>query len=316
MRQYAASHNMKVKMDSEYRGGAMLRYICLGGAACHFEVTMLRSKSATQNGYLISRCNLVHNECAGLSRVTAAQIRENELMNSLFESDQQPLSVDQVQRIRGDYNTSTKGKWLTIEQKCEVIAQHRLEPSTNYTQLAQWAKTQFHLSVAPTRQTIRNIIQKAADIEAKRMSGAFSAKGRSPCVRSQELEDQLEHYVNGCKERDERLTRRLLNTRAREILDGMTDAPAHNLSVGWLTRFMKRHGLRFQKDREGPPDGEVVVATQVQTLEENVPVTVQEPNPEVEKLREQATKRLREIEKEAREIRKYLRTLDKPTNTP
>ncbi|POM62352.1 Short chain dehydrogenase [Phytophthora palmivora] len=207
---------------------------------------------------------------------------------------------------------STKGKWLTLEQKCELIAQHRLEPATNYTQLAQWAKTQFALSVAPTRQTIRNIIHAAADIEAKRLSGNFSAKGRNPCVRSQELEDQLEQYVNECKERDVRLTRRVLNTRAREILDSMANAPTHNLSVGWLTRFMKRHGLRFQKDREEPTD-DVAAATDVQTLEEAIPV--QRVDPEVEKLREKATKRLREIEKEARELRKYLRTLDGATST-
>ncbi|CAH0480731.1 unnamed protein product [Peronospora belbahrii] len=41
---------------------------------------------------------------------------------------------------------STKGKWLTIEQKCQIIAQHHREPSINYTQLSLWAKTRFELS--------------------------------------------------------------------------------------------------------------------------------------------------------------------------
>ncbi|KUF93381.1 Calcium-transporting ATPase PAT1 [Phytophthora nicotianae] len=111
---------------------------------------------------------------------------------------------------------STKGKWLTIEQKCELIAQHRREPAVNYTQLALWAKDHFELSVPPTRQTIRNILNAAADIEAKRQP-----------VQGQDAEAE----------------------RAR-----------------------------------------------------------------VENLRQKAKKRLREIEKEAREIRKYLRRLDDATN--
>ncbi|KAE8889760.1 hypothetical protein PF005_g9800 [Phytophthora fragariae] len=222
---------------------------------------------------------------------------------------------------------STKGKWLTIEQKCEVIAQHRLEPGTSYTQLAEWTKARFELSVAPTRQTIRNIVKGAADIEAKRLSGNLSAKGRRPCVRSQELETRLEQYVADCRQRDVRLTRRLLNTRAREILDELPDAPTHNLSVGWLTRFMKRHGLSFQKDRDDAVDAAAVPtaaaagvavnggmnAAAAQTLEL---VADEAERARVDKLRQKATKRLCEIEKEARELRKYLRQLDAvPTQT-
>ncbi|KAG6576283.1 Short chain dehydrogenase [Phytophthora cinnamomi] len=236
---------------------------------------------------------------------------------------------------------STKGKWLTIEQKCEVIAQHRREPGTSFTQLAEWAKARFELSVAPTRQTVRNIVQAAADIEAKRLSGNVSAKGRRPCVRSQELEDLLVQYVAACRQRDVRLTRRLLNTRAREILDGMPNAPTHNLSVGWLTRFMKRHGLRFQKDRDDIAEGAVVAAApaaaaavvavdgeanaaaqmqmQVQMqpglelqlqLQQAPGAAVEAERAPVDEMRQRATKRLREIEKEARELRKFLRQLD------
>lgn len=226
---------------------------------------------------------------------------------------------------------STKGKWLTIEQKCEVIAQHRREPGMSYTQLAEWTKARFELSVAPTRQTIRNIVKAAADIEAKRLSGNVSAKGRRPCVRSQELETRLEQYVVDCQQSDVRLTRRLLNTRAREILDELPDAPAHNLSVGWLTRFMKRHGLSFQKDREDAVEGAVMVPApvpvglavmveggatsaaaaqgQMQPGMEHA-VDADAERARVETMRQKATKRLREIEKEAREIRKYLRQLD------
>ncbi|EGZ20394.1 hypothetical protein PHYSODRAFT_492447 [Phytophthora sojae] len=212
---------------------------------------------------------------------------------------------------------STKGKWLTIEQKCEVIAQHRREPGMSYTQLAEWTKARFELSVAPTRQTIRNIVKAAADIEAKRLSGNVSAKGRRPCVRSQELETRLEQYVVDCQQSDVRLTRRLLNTRAREILDELPDAPAHNLSVGWLTRFMKRHGLSFQKDREDAVEGAVMGGAtsaaaaqgQMQPGMEHA-VDADAERARVETMRQKATKRLREIEKEAREIRKYLRQLD------
>ncbi|KAK1931618.1 hypothetical protein P3T76_012947 [Phytophthora citrophthora] len=217
---------------------------------------------------------------------------------------------------------STKGKWLTIEQKCDVIAQHRREPAASYTQLAQWAKTRFELSVPPSRQTVRNIVKAADDIEARRERGNLSGKGRSPCVRSQELEDQLKQYAQDCEARDVRLTRRLLNNRAREILDGMESAPTLNLSVGWLTRFMKRHGLRFQKEREGPTEFEAVGDNSVLTtpvdvqVEQQVPVAVRaqtvtdEESARVNELRQKWTVRLREIEKEAREIRKYLRRLE------
>ncbi|KAL3660995.1 hypothetical protein V7S43_014010 [Phytophthora oleae] len=217
---------------------------------------------------------------------------------------------------------STKGKWLTIEQKCDVIAQHRREPAANYTQLALWAKTRFELSVPPSRQTVRNIVKAAVDIEAKRERGIVSTKGRSPCVRSQELEDRLKQYACDCQAHDVRLTRRLLNAQAREILDGMERAPALNLSVGWLTRFMKRHGLRFQKEREGPTEFEAGGNNSVLTATVNVQVEQQEPvadrvqavgedeRARVDQLRHKWTVRLREVEKEAREIRKYLRRLD------
>ncbi|ETI51143.1 hypothetical protein F441_05469 [Phytophthora nicotianae CJ01A1] len=221
---------------------------------------------------------------------------------------------------------STKGKWLTIEQKCELIAQHRREPAVNYTQLALWAKDHFELSVPPTRQTIRNILNAAADIEAKRVSGNVTAKGRRVCVRSKELENRLEHYVEDSQARGMRLTRRILHARAREILDTMENPPPHNLSVGWLTRFMKRHGLRFQKEREGPDEGEAVGCEPVAQVAgaaphagnfQQQPVQGQDAEAErarVENLRQKAKKRLREIEKEAREIRKYLRRLDDATN--
>ncbi|KAG7392975.1 hypothetical protein PHYPSEUDO_013463 [Phytophthora pseudosyringae] len=99
----------------------------------------------------------------------------------------------------------------------------------------------------------------------------------------------------------------------------MENAPAHNLSVGWLTRFMKRHGLRFQKDREDLVEAEAggdalgATAAAAAAAAGNVQ---QEPGggpaerARVDKLRQKATKRLREIEKEARELRKYLRRLD------
>ncbi|KAG2774700.1 hypothetical protein JG687_00000724 [Phytophthora cactorum] len=242
---------------------------------------------------------------------------------------------------------STKGKWLTIDQKCDLIAQHRREPAVNYTQLALWAKARFELSVPPTRQTIRNILNATADIEAKRLSGNVTAKGRRLCVRSKDLENRLGHYVQDCQARGIRLTRRILHTRAREIHDAMENPPAHNLSVGWLTRFMKRHGLRFQKEREeGPAEADAVAggseavaqvagAAPVDTTNvtsRNVRLVTtdvsagslqQEPvrgleaeaeRARVENLRQKATKRLREIEKEAREIRKYLRRLDAATN--
>ena len=232
---------------------------------------------------------------------------------------------------------SSKGKWLTIEQKCEVIAQHRREPFTTYTQLSLWTKTRFALSVPPTRQTIRNIIQSAAKIEAKRLRAHVTAKGRDPCVRSRELEDQLKQYVNTCQEHNVRLTRRLLSTKAREILDGINNAPTHNLSVGWLTRFMKRHGLSFQREGSKATSMATTVQAQAQAqaqaraqaqaqaqaqagsavIIDGVKPHGLATDPErvcIDKLRQKATERLQELEKEAREMRTYLRQLNAVSN--
>ncbi|KAI9905860.1 hypothetical protein PsorP6_013494 [Peronosclerospora sorghi] len=215
---------------------------------------------------------------------------------------------------------SSKGKWLTLEQKCEIIAQHRRHPSTNYSQLTVWAKTRFDLSVPPTRQTIRNIILGTADIEAKRRSAHRTAKGRNPCVRSQELETQLQQYVLTCQEHNVQLTRRLLRTRARTILDAMDNAPRHNLSDGWLTRFMKRHGLSFQQSykedsSESQRAGRAALPRRHAFRVDNV-MPQEGPGQalSVDKQREKAKKRLRDIAQEAKELRKYLKRLDAATN--
>ncbi|KAE9335607.1 hypothetical protein PR003_g12924 [Phytophthora rubi] len=44
-----------------------------------------------------------------------------------------------------------KGKWLTVQQKYEVILQHQRHPSVSCSKLAEWATREFALQDPPSR---------------------------------------------------------------------------------------------------------------------------------------------------------------------
>ncbi|POM61463.1 hypothetical protein PHPALM_29512 [Phytophthora palmivora] len=122
MRQFAVSHNMVVKLAAENRGGAKLKYQRASGGDCHFEVTRRRSQGQARSGYFISHCNFVHNTCTGRSRLTASQVREDELIRSLVASDPRisgRVLVEHIKRIRGatiSLNEAYRSRTLILEE--------------------------------------------------------------------------------------------------------------------------------------------------------------------------------------------------------
>ncbi|RLN93505.1 hypothetical protein BBJ28_00012345 [Nothophytophthora sp. Chile5] len=135
------------------------------------------------------------------------------------------------------------GKWLTVEEKFELVMKHRRCPSLSQTKLARWAQTAFNLSRAPLTNTVKKILQSASEIEEKQRLG-ITKRGRD--VASPELEVALKSFVDACEADGVRLSRKLLAQKARQILAGLPEdtRPKMALSVGWMTNFMARHGLR------------------------------------------------------------------------
>ncbi|RLN49744.1 hypothetical protein BBJ28_00017632 [Nothophytophthora sp. Chile5] len=140
------------------------------------------------------------------------------------------------------------GKWLTVEEKFELVMKHRRCPSLSQTKLARWAQTAFNLSRAPLTNTVKQILQSAPEIEEKQRLG-ITKRGRD--VASPELEVALKSFVDACEADGVRLSRKLLAQKARQILAGLPEdtRPKMALSVGWMTNFMARHGLRFRQFR-------------------------------------------------------------------
>ncbi|KAE9050558.1 hypothetical protein PR001_g2289 [Phytophthora rubi] len=100
--------------------------------------------------------------------------------------------------------------------------------------LAAWAKRQFKLVKAPARNTVSDILKKAATIKSDSYG---CSKRRKPLkVTSPALDGELVGWVS------------------------FMEAKKLNLSIGWLTRFLKRHDMRFRlkKGEAGSVNPEVV----------------------------------------------------------
>ncbi|KAE8877072.1 hypothetical protein PF003_g38818 [Phytophthora fragariae] len=85
----------------------------------------------------------------------------------------------------------TKGKWLTIAQKWQVIEEHaRSQPSPSLADLARWPQAKFKLSQQPSRATIANILRSATTCTFKsKLEAPCTPKGRSLTLRCPELEE-------------------------------------------------------------------------------------------------------------------------------
>ncbi|KAF4324030.1 hypothetical protein G195_002889 [Phytophthora kernoviae 00238/432] len=140
------------------------------------------------------------------------------------------------------------GKWLTIEEKYELIKKHRRSPSLSQAKLAKWAATAFNLPCPPSANTVKYILQSADSIEEKQRQG-ITKRGRD--VVCPDLERSLKQFVDNCEANETRLSRKLLVQQAHQILEEMPEdtRPKMTLSVGWMTNFMARNGLRFRQFR-------------------------------------------------------------------
>ncbi|KAG6942148.1 hypothetical protein JG687_00019231, partial [Phytophthora cactorum] len=56
------------------------------------------------------------------------------------------------------------GKWMTVDNKRNLIEQSYIKPDMTQTQLAEWARRAFCLRKAPARNTASDIIKNAAKI--------------------------------------------------------------------------------------------------------------------------------------------------------
>lgn len=131
-------------------------------------------------------------------------------------------------------------QWMTVAQKFELIQKHRQSPSLSTRKLALWAHEAFNLPTGPTAATVSRVLKAAEEIEDKQRHG-ITRKGHG--VSCPELDVALKLYVDQCVQSQVQLTRRLLVDKAREILQEIPNAPTLNLSDGWLTSFMRRHGM-------------------------------------------------------------------------
>ncbi|RQM15793.1 hypothetical protein DD237_002434 [Peronospora effusa] len=143
-------------------------------------------------------------------------------------------------------------QWMTVAQKFELIQKHRQNPSLSTRKLALWAHEAFNLPTGPTAATVSRVLKAANEIEDKQRHG-ITRKGHG--VSCPELDVALKDYVDICVQNQMQLTRRLLVDKAREILAQISDAPTLNLSDGWLTSFMRRHGMGL-RPRSLQTDGE------------------------------------------------------------
>ncbi|GMF18151.1 unnamed protein product [Phytophthora lilii] len=130
---------------------------------------------------------------------------------------------------------------MTIDNKRSLIHKNVADPGMTQVQLAEWAKESFRLPKAPARNTVSDIL-KNADTIMKEEYG--KGKRRKPLkVKAPDLERKL-------KEAEKRglcLNRKVLIRKAQKLrFEIGGPALEVGLSVGWLTAFMRRHGLRFR----------------------------------------------------------------------
>lgn len=154
------------------------------------------------------------------------------------------------------------GKWLTVEEKYQLIVKHRGHPALSQVKLARWAMAAFNLERTPSANTVKKILQAAEEIEEKHRQG-ITKRGRA--VVSPELETALKSFVDVCEAQSVRLSRKLLVQKAQELLGKLPPErrPKLGLSVGWMTNFMARHGLRFRQFRRRRAEDNTLVDSAV-----------------------------------------------------
>ncbi|KAE9147795.1 hypothetical protein PF006_g7558 [Phytophthora fragariae] len=78
------------------------------------------------------------------------------------------------------------GRWLTIENKRELIDKSAAEPGMTHSELARWSKRAFRLRKAPARNTVSDILKNASTIKKPEYG---EGKRRKPLKAEQIRED-------------------------------------------------------------------------------------------------------------------------------
>ncbi|KAE8984415.1 hypothetical protein PR002_g22948 [Phytophthora rubi] len=133
------------------------------------------------------------------------------------------------------------GRWMTIEQKRKLVAKAAECPQMTQEKRAE---ATFSLANKPARNTISDILRKADLLPGEPYQ---DGKRRKPLkVASLRLEKRLSAWIQEQEARNICLSRELIEMRARELQGELCDAWDLSFSDGWMTAFMRRHGLRFR----------------------------------------------------------------------
>ncbi|KAE9266174.1 hypothetical protein PR003_g32215 [Phytophthora rubi] len=91
------------------------------------------------------------------------------------------------------------GKWMTIDNKRELIRKHAATPAMTQAQLAKWAKKEFRLRDPPARNPISDLLRNAGTI----MKEAYGqGKRRKPLkVKAPALKRRLEDWIEKAEQR-------------------------------------------------------------------------------------------------------------------
>ncbi|KAG1694292.1 hypothetical protein DVH05_021644 [Phytophthora capsici] len=160
---------------------------------------------------------------------------------------------------------------LTIHEKNQLRAYHRERPDLTQEQLREWVHAHFGKWIG--RSTIGKIASQPEEVCANPTAKRIQS-GRYP-----EMEAELYAFV--VRKREENgeesmhseqaiMSEGLLWTKANEILM-RTRGPTQSVSLGWVQRFKKRHGLhRSQKAGRNAQD------LGLEAITETVPVSFEE----------------------------------------
>ncbi|KAE8914637.1 hypothetical protein PF005_g21112 [Phytophthora fragariae] len=107
------------------------------------------------------------------------------------------------------------GKWMTIDNKRELIRKHAATPAMTQAQLAKWAKKEFRLRDPPARNPISDLLRNAGTI----MKEAYDqGKRRKPLkVKAPALKRRLEGWIEKAEQRGMCLNRKVITRKAKKL---------------------------------------------------------------------------------------------------
>jgi hypothetical protein len=136
-------------------------------------------------------------------------------------------------------------RWMTIDQKRQIIAKSGECTWLTHLELADWAARTYALPVKPARSTITSLLRKASCLTSEAYA---DGRRRKPLkVMSMRLEQRLAEWVQAFEAKNLILSRAIITMKAQELQVELCDAWDLNFSDGWLTRFLRRHGLKSRR---------------------------------------------------------------------